>query len=396
MSTTTKIIVSRKTLSSALERISALPYVRTGASFTSAVRITWEAGTVTLACNDYGTYAEARFEAQVLGSGRLLVDRAQLVNLVKSVKVTNKPSTPVDVVITFTDKTLTLTFEGDRSHTATLPLIEPDEFPSRPDGETVHLFAAPAPEVLDLWKRVGIAAGKDDTLPMLESIFFDSTDGYWTFAATDRYRLAVAESSFKADTTQELMVPAAVIKKLVAKTFAKCESKLDVWRGQDDLTIGFSGFVDGMFVLVTTRLLEGQYVGWRQLCKTEGDEWFALFDSDQATAAIKNAALTLEKNTAVKLVLEPGMVSIVGGIGREGDGESSQRFPVIGGCPNGETFEAGFNPIYFTDGIAAVTTDGTCTFTATQPRKPAWLTSVGSRVKYLLMPVQLPGKPVSE
>src|SRR3712207_9324628 len=59
--------------------------------------------------------------------------------------------------------------------------------------------------------QVAVAAGRDDTLPMLTGVRLEIEDDLVTLAATDRYRLAVREFAWRPETpglTAAVQVPA--------------------------------------------------------------------------------------------------------------------------------------------------------------------------------------------
>ena len=62
--------------------------------------------------------------------------------------------------------------------------------------------------------QVAVAAGRDDTLPMLTGVRLEIEDDLITLAATDRYRLAVREFAWRPETpglSAAVLVPARTL-----------------------------------------------------------------------------------------------------------------------------------------------------------------------------------------
>ena len=62
--------------------------------------------------------------------------------------------------------------------------------------------------------QVAVAAGRDDTLPMLTGVRLEIEDDLVTLAATDRYRLAVREFAWRPETpglSAAVLVPARTL-----------------------------------------------------------------------------------------------------------------------------------------------------------------------------------------
>jgi DNA polymerase-3 subunit beta len=80
----------------------------------------------------------------------------------------------------------------------TLPTLPVEEYPALPDlpaaaGQVDRAAFAAAVE------QVALAAGRDDTLPVLTGVRIELSGETMTLAATDRYRLAVRELAWRPD-----------------------------------------------------------------------------------------------------------------------------------------------------------------------------------------------------
>src|SRR5579885_119888 len=135
---------------------------------------------------------------QALVSGRLLADITRAL-----------PPHPVDVTV-----------EGSRLTIAcgaarfTLPGMPVDDYPTLPSMPTTAGTVDGA-EFAAAVAQVAVAAGRDDTLPMLTGVRLEIDGDKLTLAATDRYRLAVRELSWNPDDPTaagaQVLVPARTL-----------------------------------------------------------------------------------------------------------------------------------------------------------------------------------------
>ena len=121
-----------------------------------------------------------------------------------------------------------------------------------------------AAEFAEAVTQTAVAAGRDDTLPMLTGIRVEIEGEKLTLAATDRFRLAVRELSWtpdKPDMSTAVLVP--------ARTLADAAKSLG---GPSEVTValgeGCSGWQAGGR-RTTVRLLDVEFVKYRSLLPSE-------------------------------------------------------------------------------------------------------------------------------
>ena len=118
---------------------------------------------------------------QALVSGRLLADISRAL-----------PPHPVDVALD--GSRLTIACGSARF---TLPTMPVEDYPRLPDMPTTA-GTVDAAAFATAVAQAAIAAGRDDTLPMLTGVRLEIDGEKLTLAATDRYRLAVREPDLDA------------------------------------------------------------------------------------------------------------------------------------------------------------------------------------------------------
>lgn len=308
---------------------------------------------------------------RVLVSGRLLADIARAL-----------PAAPVE-----------LSTEGSRvvvrcgQSRFELPTLPVEDYPELPDlPETSGRI--PASVFTTAVTQVAVAAGRDDTLPVLTGVRLEIDGERLTLAATDRYRLAVRELVWKPEGGGAELPPSALVP---ARTLADTARTLT--SGDGDVIIAFAegqpggpgggglaGFAAGRRV-TTTRLLDGEFPGYRKLLPTS-TEATAELDTSELIDAVKRVSLVLSRTAPVRLSFEGEEVVLDAGGGDEA--QARERLPVRF---DGPAMTIAFNPGYLLDGLAVLDSP-TARFAFTTPAKPVVITGVGD-YRYLLMPVRL-------
>ena len=153
--------------------------------------------------------------------------------------------------------------------------------------------------------QVAIAAGRDDTLPVLTGVRLEIDGEKITMAATDRYRLAVRDLAW---TPEQSGLSAIAL--VPARTLADTAKSLV---GADKVTValasgsgaeGLVGF-EGAGRRTTSRLLDGEFPKYRSLLPDESPiratvETAALIES------VRRVALVAERNTPIRLSFSDG------------------------------------------------------------------------------------------
>lgn len=343
---------------------------------------------------DYEVSSRVRLDttgpADITEGGRVLVPGRLLAEIVRSL-----PAAPVELRVE--GSRVVLTCGAARF---TLPTMPVEDYPSLPDmpepagSLESDVFAAAV-------AQVALAAGRDDTLPVLTGVRIEIEDDTLTLAATDRYRLAVRTLPWKPG-TPGLSTTALVPARTLAETAKALASGPEVTLalsvgGSGEGMIGFQGGDKGGSRRTTSRLLEGEFPKYRSLLPSESSA-VAQVPTAPFVDAVKRVSLVAARNAPVRLGFSAdGVVLEAGGAD---DAQASERLECSWEGPSAETgepFSIAFNPGYLLDGLSAVDSD-TTTLSFTGPTRPAVLTSKheaaaggGDDYRYLLMPVRLSG-----
>ncbi|MFC5285524.1 DNA polymerase III subunit beta [Actinokineospora guangxiensis] len=326
---------------------------------------------------DYEVSATVNVAATIADEGRTLVSGRLLADITKAL-----PAQPVEISVDGARVTITC-----GSAKFSLPTMPVEDYPSLP-AMPQHAGEAAGEVFGQAVSQVAIAAGKDDTLPMLTGVRVEITGEKLTLVATDRFRLAMREFDWKPSGDVEdaaVLVPARTLAD-AAKALGTSGRTVELALSSGDGLLGLSG--SGR--RATTRLLDAEFPRYRQLLPSEQSS-AAIITVAPLVEAIKRVSLVAERGTQVRLEFADGGLRLTAGGDDEGSAE--EELPVE---YTGDPVTIAFNPAYLQDGLAALHADR-AELSFTTPNRPALIKPVGEDGQvtpgylYLLMPVRLPG-----
>jgi DNA polymerase-3 subunit beta len=270
----------------------------------------------------------------------------------------------------------------------TLPLMPVEDYPTLPSMPTTAGVVDSATFATAV-SQVAIAAGRDDTLPMLTGVRLEIEGEQLRLAATDRYRLAVRELLWKPEQSNlaaQVLIPARTLAES-AKTLTTGSEVTIALSGSGGAGEGMIGFA-GPGRRSTTRLLDAEFPKYRSLFPTE---WSATADIAVPVLleAVKRVALVADRGTPVRLDFSAGTLALTAGGDDEGRAEEQLEVEF-----SGDPLTIAFNPAFLVDGLTAVHA-AIARMSFTTPSKPSVVTAVDgdgtTDFRYLIMPVRLPG-----
>ncbi|WP_158850446.1 DNA polymerase III subunit beta [Saccharothrix deserti] len=326
---------------------------------------------------DYEVSAQCGVPATIADGGKALVSGRLLADITKAL-----PNHPVEIAVD--GSRMTISCGSARFSLPTMPVEDYPQLPSMPQlaGEL------PGEVFGEAVAQVAVAAGKDDTLPMLTGVRLEIGEGKVTLVATDRFRLAMREFPWEPNESLgevAVLVPAKTLNDS-AKTLGASGAKIELSLAANDGLLGLSGTGRR----TTTRLLDADFPKYRQLLPTEHSA-AAIIEVDALVQAIKRVSLVAERGTQVRLEFVDSSLRL--SAGGDDEGSAEEELPVD---YTGDAVTIAFNPTYLLEGLQAVRTPR-AHLSFTTPSRPALLKpvdedgNVAPGYLYLLMPVRLPG-----
>jgi len=313
--------------------------------------------------------ADVKEEGTVLVSGKLLSDIARA--------LPNKP--------------VTFSLEGNRvsvisgSAKFALPTLSVSDYPNLPElpSETGRLSGDLFAEAVS---QVAVAAGKDDSLPVLTGVYVEIEENKLILAATDRYRLAVRELNWDAPRASASALIRARTLNDAAKSLAGAKS-VSVALAAATATERLIGFASEGKVM-TSRMLDGTFPPYRHLLPSERSAT-AVVEVAPFVDSVRRVALVADKTVPLRLAFNPGALTLEAGVGD--DAQATEEIEI---AFDGEALSIAFNPTFLLDGLAAVNSPFV-EIAFTGGSKPAVLSGKPSAdgesdfsYRYLLMPMR--------
>jgi DNA polymerase III subunit beta len=357
----------------------------------SGVLLTGSDDGLTISGYDYEVSAEVRVAAEIASPGSVLVSGRLLSDITKSL-----PAKPVDVSVEGTRVSLSC-----GSARFSLPTMAVEDYPTLPVmPEDTGVVASDV--FAQAIGQVAVAAGRDDTLPMLTGIRVEISGEKVVLAATDRFRLAVRElvwSNAASDVEAAVLVPAKTLSEAARAGSDGAEVQLSLGSGEAVGKEGLLGIRNGGR-RTTSRLLDAEFPKFRQLLPAEHTA-VATIGVAALTEAIKRVALVADRGAQIRMEFDGDVLHL--SAGADDVGRAEEDLPVEFA---GEPLTIAFNPGYLTDGLGSLHSEKV-TFGFTTPSRPAVLRPAGddegysnsdgpfpagqTDYVYLLMPVRLPG-----
>ncbi|MEI6687932.1 MAG: DNA polymerase III subunit beta [Thermoleophilia bacterium] len=263
------------------------------------------------------------------------------------------------------------------SSSYTLYGLPVDEFPQLPEIDHEQVFETDSAVFADVVGRVKRAASRDESRPVLTGALVRFESDRITMAATDSYRLAVAEAPLTKAPPEaiEAIIPIKALEEVVR--IAGSDGALSVAIGEGLVTFG----VDGSWLSV--RRIEGQFPNFTAL-KPDGVEQSATIAKDELLEVVRRVGIVVRQNTPVRVELAPGQLSLQA---RTADvAEGAESIPVA--ATGTETIEIGFNHEFLRDGIESVPGDEV-KLSLISSLRPALLESVDGTFWYVIMPIRI-------
>jgi DNA polymerase-3 subunit beta len=328
---------------------------------------------------DYEVSSQVSVEVQADADGAALVSGRLLAEITKAL-----PAKPVDIAAVGAHLELVC-----GSARFTLPTMPVEDYPTLPDmpasAGTVDAAAFAAAV-----GQVAIAAGRDETLPMMTGVRIELNGSTMAMLATDRYRLALREIQWNPDdpdVSLNALVPARTLND-TAKTLGPLGGDVTLALSHGGAGEGMIGFAGGTR-RTTSRLLDGaNYPPVRSLFPAASNAE-ARVSVPALAEVVRRVALVAERATPVRLSFsEEGLVVEAGGT------EEARASEAMEATFTGEPLMIAFNPQYLLDGLAALAAS-TAVLSFVDAFKPAVISPAGedgevvTGYRYLIMPIRV-------
>jgi DNA polymerase-3 subunit beta len=368
--------------------------------FASALRVTCAKGELASALAVVARAVSTRGAVQVLGGILLQVEGDRLTLAATDMEISIRSSLGgdiegdasvvvpgrllTDLVRLLPDDKVTLAYdEGEGvlavtsgSHASRLNVYSAEDFPRLPPLD-VQLQTIDAASLLATIDKVGRAASRDESRPVLTGVLVRFEGEKLVMAATDSYRLAVKETTLTtAAPDLDAIIPARALQELTRLAAGAEEVELGVHENHVIFSTGD--------VWLTSRRIDGQFPNYKQLLP-ESFEIEIGVARGALLEIVRRAGLMAQRNAPLRLRFAEGELTV--SAQTQDVGEATESLPVEYA---GEELEIGFNPDFLRDGLEAVSAE-TVQLKLINRLRPGLIAAPDESFWYLIMPIRLAG-----
>lgn len=268
-----KVRVTQAKLAHALTLVGRVASTRTALPVLANVLLKVTSSSITLIATNLEIAIIQTIAGKIEKSGAITIPARLLSDFVSSL-----PDEPIDIELKDTRLHITTSH-----YTSTINGVPAEEFPTLPTIQNGKSLSVAAPELKQAIQQTILAAGTDETRPVLTGAYLHTNSDQVFIAATDSYRLAERHLATKAKDQFGLIVPASALGDVLRI----------IGDGGGEVAVTYNDtqvqFVLGDSQLIT-RQIDGEFPTYRQLIPEKSDVNFTV-DKEQFLNITKVAAL---------------------------------------------------------------------------------------------------------
>ncbi len=334
------------------------------------IKIVAEDGTLTMSATDSELSIEKKIKADVKIEGETVVPGRFITEFVK--KLTNS-----EIELSLNEKNqLVIKYEDSQSM---IQCYNPIEYPGFKKVETSEFFGISKKDFKTCVNKSIFAVATDDSRPILKGVLFDIDKNELNAVALDGYRLARVKKNIVSSIKKSIVVPARSLNE-ISKLIDDSDDMINIYI--DTYTI----MIDLGDTKVTSRLLEGDYINYKQIIPMNY-ETFVAINKEQFEEALERATLLSKtsQNNFVKFDIKENNICITS---NSDLGNIKENIPAN---VSGKDLIISFNPRYFLESLR-VNTNEFVKICFNQPSSPCVIVPTEEdEFLYLILPVRVIG-----
>ena len=374
-----KLRMGRVELLMGLQRVQGVVEKRNTMPILSNILIEAKQEGVEIVATDLEIGMRGHYKAMVEKAGGVTVSARKLYEIIKELAVG-------EIEITSGDNNWT-TIQAGKSQFKIVGLPSTD-YPALPTIEREGLIPLAGAGFLELIRKTLFAAGDNDARYILNGLLVTlistETKTILRLVGTDGHRLAVAEQEVGKAGAKG--VPQE-IKAIIPKKAAQEMQRLLEEGGEGEPLIGFTKnlmIFRKSGLLLTSRLMEGNYPNYQQVIPKESDRKIGVNRSELVSALRRVSVLSRDKASAVKVSFVSGQMTLFSS--NPDFGEATEE---LAARYEGEALNTGFNARYLLD-VLGVMDGETISLQMDNPLSPCLIQESDSPgFKCVVMPIKV-------
>ena len=320
-------------------------------------------------CTDLALGIETFIDASFSQEGSVVLPGKLLNEIVRKL-----PEGDMDVTVN-DQNVASIRCAGSRT---TLTGFPAEEYPTLPDVAETETISLPQSGLKEMLQRTSFAIATDEIRPILTGCLLETEGSTLSVVALDGFRLALRKECFSSELPVFSMVVPGKALGEVARILADTDELVHLSRGKTHL------LADMGRTRVITRLLEGEFIRYRQILPTEWQTRITVSKRELENAIDRASLMAREgKNNLVRMHIEDGEMLITSnaelGAVRE---EIKIQF-------EGKELEIAFNVRYISDTLRAIEDEEIVIRFNSNVSPCVVCPTEGSRFLYLALPVRV-------
>ncbi|MEN8220392.1 MAG: DNA polymerase III subunit beta [Pseudomonadota bacterium] len=260
----------------------------------------------------------------------------------------------------------------------TLQTLPAEDFPNSPQLSEPAEFHLSQNKLKTSLQKTSFCVATNDVRYYLTGLLLEIGEGKISFVGTDGHRMAVTQHDFESDQTASVIIPRKGVVEL-SKMLTNSDSEVKVL--VDDNHIRFE-ISDSL--AMSSKLIDGRFPDWNTVIPSNLDK-IVVADTGKMKQAFSCASiLSNEKYKGVRLALTQNNLRVTGK-----NSSHEEALAVVDLEYNGEDLEIGFNGIYLSEAINAISTE-TVQIAFGDSNSSCLITEEGNEdSKFIVMPMRL-------
>ena len=334
------------------------------------IKIVAEDDTLTLSATDTELSIEKKIKANIKAEGEGVVPGKFITEFVK--KLTNEM---VEIEINEKNQMI-IRYDDSQS---TIQCYNVLEYPSFKNVESMEYFGIAKKDLKTIINKTIFSVAVDDSRPILKGVLFDIEGNTLNAIALDGYRLAKVKKNIVSNLDINIVIPAKSLSE-ISRLLDDSDEMINLYVDKSILMVDFGD------TKLTTRLLEGDFVNYKQIIAANY-ETVCVVNKNQFEDALERASLLSKvgQGNCVKFEVKEKNLCITS---NSELGNVKENVPVN---TTGKELLIAFNARYFIENLHA-NTDEFVKVCFNSPANPCVIVPVeGDEFLYLILPVRMIG-----
>ena len=300
------------------------------------IKITAEDQTLTMSATDTELSIEKKIRADVKIEGETVVPGRFITEFVK--KLTNS------VIELEVNEKNQMIIRYDDSESI-IQCYNPVEYPGFKNIETSEYFGINKKDFKTCIAKSIFSVAIDDTRPILKGVLFDIKNNELNVVALDGYRLARVKKNITSNISRSIVIPSRSLSE-ISKLIDDNDDVINIYLEKNTILVDLGD------IKITSRLLEGDYINYKQIIPVNF-ETFVIVNKEQFEEALERATLLsrTSNNNFVKFDIKEKNLCITS---NSELGNIKENIPVN---VSGKDLVISFNPRYFLESLRVNTNE---------------------------------------